>query len=135
MYLYGFGSSAASGTVKTLRELLPDFDVVAPDIPVDPIEALPFLRGLCMNEVPDVVVGTSVGGMYAQQMRGYNRICVNPAFEMSKKSKMHSWKMLLQSPIAYAAIVHSDYCQMAISRGIHLQVDCFLIKSSFYLHF
>ena len=88
MYLHGFGSSAASGTVKTLRELLPDFDVVAPDIPVDPAEALPFLRGLCMNEVPDVVVGTSMGGMYAQQMRGNNRICVNPAFEMSKKSKM-----------------------------------------------
>ena len=88
MYLHGFGSSAASGTVKTLRELLPDFDIVAPDIPVDPAEALPFLRGLCMNEVPDVVVGTSMGGMYAQQMRGYNRICVNPAFEMSKKSKM-----------------------------------------------
>lgn len=88
MYLHGFGSSAASGTVKTLRELLPDFDVVAPDIPVDPVEALPFLRGLCMNEVPDIVVGTSMGGMYAQQMRGYNRICVNPAFEMSKKSKM-----------------------------------------------
>ena len=64
---YG-GSSAASGTVKTLRELLPDFDVVAPDIPVDPVEALPFLRGLCMNEVPDVVVGTSMGGMYAQMM-------------------------------------------------------------------
>ena len=83
MYLHGFGSSAASGTVKTLRELLPDFDVVAPDIPVDPAEALSFLRGLCMNEVPDVVVGTSMGGMYAQQMRGYNRICVNPAFEMS----------------------------------------------------
>ena len=88
MYLHGFGSSAASGTVKTLRELLPDFDVVAPDIPVDPAEALPFLRGLCMNEVPDVIVGTSMGGMYAQQMRGYNRICVNPSFEMSKKSKM-----------------------------------------------
>ena len=88
MYLHGFGSSAASGTVKTLRELLPDFDIVAPDIPVDPAEAQPFLRGLCMNEVPDVVVGTSMGGMYAQQMRGYNRICVNPAFEMSKKSKM-----------------------------------------------
>ena len=88
MYLHGFGSSAASETVKTLRELLLDFDVVAPDIPVDPAEALPFLRGLCMNEVPDVIVGTSMGGMYAQQMRGYNRICVNPAFEMSKKSEM-----------------------------------------------
>ena len=82
IYLHGFGSSAASGMVKTLREMLPDFEVVAPDIPVDPAEALPFLRGLCMNEVPDVVVGPSMGAMYAQQMRGYNRICVNPAFEV-----------------------------------------------------
>lgn len=41
-----------------------------------------------MNEVPDVVVGTGTGGMYAQQMRGYNRICVNPAFGMSKENKM-----------------------------------------------
>lgn len=86
LYLHGFGSSAAGGTVKTMRELLYDFDVIAPDIPVNPAEALPFLRGLCMNVVPDVIVGTSMGGMYAQQMRGYKRICVNPALEMSKKS-------------------------------------------------
>ena len=88
MYLHGFGSSAASGTAKTLKEILLEFDVVAPDIPVDPAEALPFLRGLCMNEVPDVIVGTSMGGMYTQQLRGYKRICVNPAFEMSKKSNV-----------------------------------------------
>lgn len=88
MYLHGFGSSAASGTAKTLKEILLEFDVVAPDIPVDPAEALPFLRGLCMNEVPDVIVGISMGGMYTQQLRGYKRICVNPAFEMSKKSNV-----------------------------------------------
>lgn len=88
MYLHGFGSSAASGTARTLKEILLEFDVVAPDIPVDPAEALPFLRGLCMNEVPDVIVGTSMGGMYTQQLRGYKRICVNPAFEMSKKSNV-----------------------------------------------
>ena len=88
IYLHGFGSSSASGTVRTLRELLPDFDIIASDIPVDPAEALPFLRTLCNDEVPDVVVGTSMGGMYTQQMRGYNRICVNPAFEMSKKSRL-----------------------------------------------
>lgn len=88
IYLHGFGSSAASGTVETLRRLLPDWSVVAPDIPVDPKEALTFLHDLCDEENPDVVVGTSMGGMYAQQMRGYKRICVNPAFEMSKTSKV-----------------------------------------------
>lgn len=88
IYFHGFGSSAQSGTIKTLRELLPDFQVLAPDIPVDPAEALPFLRQLCEEENPNVVVGTSMGGMYAQQMYGFKRICVNPAMEMSSKSKV-----------------------------------------------
>ena len=30
-----------------------------------------------------MIVGTSMGGMYAQQMRGFKRICVNPAFDFS----------------------------------------------------
>ena len=88
IYFHGFGSSAASGTIRTLREKLPDFKVIAPDIPVDPVEALPLLRELCEKEQPNVVVGTSMGGMYAQQMFGFNRICVNPAFIMSKTSKV-----------------------------------------------
>ena len=88
IYFHGFGSSAASGTILTLREKLPDFEVIAPDIPVDPAEALPFLRELCEKEQPNVIVGTSMGGMYAQQMFGFNRICVNPAFFMSKTSKV-----------------------------------------------
>ena len=77
IYFHGFGSSAASGTIRTLRERLPDFEVIAPDIPVDPAEALPFLRELCEKEQPNVVVGTSMGGMYAQQMFGINDTQVN----------------------------------------------------------
>lgn len=84
IYFHGFGSSGAGNTVNTLRVLLPDCTVLAPDIPVDPDEALPFLKELCKNEYPDIVMGTSMGGMYAQQMRGFKRICVNPAFDISK---------------------------------------------------
>lgn len=82
IYFHGFGSSCEGSTVKTLQELLPDWVVLAPDIPVDPAVALPFLEELCKKEQPDVIVGTSMGGMYAQQMRGFKRICVNPAFDL-----------------------------------------------------
>lgn len=61
IYFHGFGSSGKGGTVKTLRELLPDLTVLAPNIPVDPIEALPFLKDLCQKEQPDIVVGTKHG--------------------------------------------------------------------------
>lgn len=88
VYYHGFGSSGASGTVETLRRILPDVEVVAPDIPVDPVEALPYLRDLCSQEQPDLIIGTSMGAMYAQQMFGFKKICVNPAFNMSMMSKV-----------------------------------------------
>ena len=86
IYFHGFGSSGASGTVQLLRQLLPEAEVIAPDIPIDPVEALPFLKKLCEDEQPDIIVGTSMGGMYAQQMRGFVRICINPALNMSTMS-------------------------------------------------
>ncbi len=96
IYFHGFASSGASGTVQLLRKMLPSADIVAPDIPVDPKEALPYLQNLVEEEKPDVIVGTSMGGMYAQQMHGYLRVCVNPAFRMSTMSKTlhtgtHKW--------------------------------------------
>ncbi len=84
IYFHGFASSGASGTVLLLRKHFMQHRVIAPDIPLDPAEALPMLKALCLREQPDLVVGSSMGGMYAQQMRGFMRICVNPAFEMSK---------------------------------------------------
>lgn len=86
IYFHGFGSSGSSGTVENLRSMLPDMEVVAPDIPIDPYEALPFLIEYCAKEKPDLIIGTSMGGMYAHQIKGYKRICVNPALNMSTLS-------------------------------------------------
>lgn len=96
IYFHGFASSGASGTVEILRKVFPSGEVIAPDIPVDPQEALPMLKELVKKEQPDVIIGTSMGGMYAQQMHGYLRVCVNPAFRISTMSKIvrtgtHKW--------------------------------------------
>ena len=88
LYFHGFASSHASGTVQMLQRELANDEVIAPDIPIDPVEALPYLKELCQKEQPDLVVGTSMGGMYAQQMRDFRRILVNPAFTMSTMSKV-----------------------------------------------
>ena len=84
MYVHGFASSGSSGTVMTLRRHLTGWRVVAPDLPVDPFEALELLRRVVNEEQPDIVVGTSMGGMYTQQLWGVPRIVVNPSFEMSR---------------------------------------------------
>ncbi|MCI7496647.1 MAG: hypothetical protein MSA80_04590 [Prevotella sp.] len=86
IYFHGFGSSGASGTVEMLRNLFPNDTIIAPDIPIDPLEALPYLQNLCKDEQVDLVIGTSMGGMYAHQMKGFYRICVNPALNMSTAS-------------------------------------------------
>lgn len=84
LYVHGFASSGSSGTVMTLRSHFRDWRVVAPDLPVDPFEALELLRETVRKEQPRVVVGTSMGGMYTQQLWGVPRIVVNPSFEMSR---------------------------------------------------
>lgn len=84
IYLHGLGSSGQSSTVISLRELLPGWEIISPDIPLHPQEALPMLRQLCKEKKPQLVVGTSMGGMYAQQMHGYCKILVNPAFHVSE---------------------------------------------------
>ena len=83
VYFHGFGSSGASGTVEILRRILPNDEIIAPDIPIEPLEALPYLKQYCEDQQPDIILGTSMGGMYAHQMKGFKRICVNPALNMS----------------------------------------------------
>ena len=88
IYFHGFASSGATGTAESLRRMLPEVQVISPDIPVDPSEALPYLRSLCEQEQPDLIIGTSMGAMYAQQMFGFRKILVNPSFNMSTLSKV-----------------------------------------------
>lgn len=84
MYVHGFASSGSSGTVMTLRRYLSEWRVIAPDLPVDPFDSLSLLRDTIEKEKPEIVIGTSMGGMYTQQLWGIPRIVVNPSFEMSR---------------------------------------------------
>ena len=89
LYVHGFGSSGQSGTVARLRQVLPGAEVIAPDLPVHPQEAMDLLNNVCREEQPDLIIGTSMGGMYAEMLRGYDRILVNPALEMGETMKAH----------------------------------------------
>lgn len=89
MYVHGFMSSAQSGTVKLIREMLPEADVIAYDLPLHPAEAMALLHQKCEADKPDLIIGTSMGGMYTEMLYGYDRICVNPAFEMGSTMREH----------------------------------------------
>ena len=89
IYVHGFGSSGQSGTVTRLRTVLPNTTVIAPDLPVQPTEAMTLLRELCDKERPDLIIGTSMGGMYTEQLRGFDRICLNPALCLADTMQAH----------------------------------------------
>jgi len=89
MYVHGFASSGQSGTVERLRIVFPNTKVVAPDVPVHPAEAQALLHELCEKEQPDLILGTSMGGMYVEQLYGFDRICMNPALCIADTMQAH----------------------------------------------
>ena len=89
MYVHGFASSGQSGTVTRIREVFPNATVIAPDLPIRPQDAMDLLRQVCETEKPDLIIGTSMGGMYAEMLYGYDRILVNPALQMGDTMKDH----------------------------------------------
>lgn len=86
IYLHGFASAGSTGTATTMRNLLygRDVMVLSPDIPVSPLQAQQMLSDLVQTEQPDIIVATSMGAMYAEQLKGFPRILVNPSFHMAR---------------------------------------------------
>ena len=89
MYVHGFGSSAQSGTVTRIRQALPQANIIAYDLPIHPEEAMKLLKDKCTEHQPDLIIGTSMGGMYTEQLYGYHRILVNPAFNIADTMREH----------------------------------------------
>lgn len=85
VYLHGLSSSGQSTTAQRLRRTLAKQEVISPDIPVQPEVAVSELKRLASMLEPDaIIVGTSLGGLYAQLFRGFQRILINPSFHTSR---------------------------------------------------
>ena len=82
IYVHGFMSAGSTHTAQILRDYMPQATVIAPDLPIHPEEAMELWRNLVKTENPDLIIGTSMGGMYTEMLYGVDRICVNPAFQM-----------------------------------------------------
>ena len=100
MYVHGFASSAQSGTVKRLRTMFPQTTIIAEDIPVHPAEGFAMLSELAQREQPDLIIGTSMGGMYTEMLYGFDRILINPAFHIADTMGAHGMtgKQVFQNP-------------------------------------
>ena len=70
IYVHGFMSAGSSHTVQILRDYMPEATVIAPDLPIHPEEAMELLNNLVDTEKPDLIIGTSMGGMYTEMLYG-----------------------------------------------------------------
>lgn len=86
LYIHGFASAGSTGTATQMRNHLypKGVQVESPDVPVNPLEAMTMLRALVADVKPDLIVATSMGALYAEQLYGVPRILVNPSFHMAK---------------------------------------------------
>ncbi|WP_287828462.1 YqiA/YcfP family alpha/beta fold hydrolase, partial [Bacteroides sp.] len=84
IYVHGLSSSGATASAQNIQALLPQYQVVAPDMPLPPQQALQLLTDLVAELQPVLVVGTSMGAMFTQQLHGQTKILINPAFHVSQ---------------------------------------------------
>ncbi len=82
-YVHGLGSTGNSNTVQLLRKYLPNYNIISHDISIYPAVAESDVHDY-KHENIDMVIGSSLGGFYAQAIIGYKGIkgvLVNPALK------------------------------------------------------
>ena len=98
LFLHGFASSGRYKMADQLRILLKPAEVLAPDIPAEPEEALRYVREVASEYGPDLVVGHSLGCFWAHQLRGVAKALVNPCFFISEHLRTLPRQMQYLSP-------------------------------------
>ena len=88
LFLHGFFASGQCVPALALREAFTGrVEVITPDLPMHPKEAISFIRELIDKEEPDLLVGNSCGSFYAQMVaseRGIPALLSNPHFKMTE---------------------------------------------------
>ena len=102
LFLHGFYASGQCVPAIALREAFAGrADVLTPDLPMHPQDALCFIRELIDSEKPDLLIGNSCGAFYAQMIAPVVDIPAllgNPHFRMSEFLKQRIGQHEYKSP-------------------------------------
>ncbi|MDY6385321.1 MAG: YqiA/YcfP family alpha/beta fold hydrolase, partial [Bacteroidales bacterium] len=84
LFIHGLASSGAYKMATSLRILLKDTEVIAPDVPIRLQDAISLLEDICLRENPVLTIGLSWGGFLAQKLRGRRKMLINPDLGISR---------------------------------------------------
>ncbi|MDD7455445.1 MAG: hypothetical protein PUK70_04210 [Bacteroidales bacterium] len=98
LFIHGLASSGAYKMAASLRILLKDSYVIAPDVPIRLPDAMDLLEGICRRENPDITIGLSWGGFLAQKLRERRKMLINPDLHISRILKTKIGEQRYLSP-------------------------------------
>ncbi len=102
LFLHGFYASGQCVPAMALREAFEGrAEVITPDLPMHPKEAVQFIRELTDREQPDLLIGNSCGAFYAQMVApivGIPALLGNPHFRMTEFLKQRIGEHQYKSP-------------------------------------
>ena len=102
LFLHGFFASGQCIPAQALRESFKGrAEVLTPDLPIHPKEALSVIRELTDREKPDLLIGNSCGSFYAQMVApvaGMPALLGNPYFQMTEFLKQRIGEHQYKSP-------------------------------------
>ena len=102
LFLHGFFASGQCVPALALRDALAGkAQVLTPDLPQHPKQALQLIRTICDEEHPDLLVGNSCGSFYAQMLApivGIPALLGNPHFRMTEFLKQRIGAHEFKSP-------------------------------------
>lgn len=102
LFLHGFFASGQCVPAVALHESFKDrAEVLTPDLPMHPKEAIEFIRELIDREKPNLLVGNSCGSFYAQMVApivGVPALLGNPHFKMTEFLKQRIGEHQFKSP-------------------------------------
>lgn len=102
LFLHGFTSSGSCAMVEALKKHTHSIAIVtAPDLPLHTYEAMAMLEELCSSVEFDLIIGSSCGAFYGQQLvrlTGVPAILINPFFRMTEfldsRIETHNYKLV-----------------------------------------
>ncbi|MCW8962238.1 MAG: hypothetical protein OQL16_00485 [Gammaproteobacteria bacterium] len=82
LYIHGFASCGAGNKVQFLWQHFGEAQVISPDLPVAPVEAISYLEAIINEKPVKLLIGSSLGGYYADYLGsryGIPAVLINPS--------------------------------------------------------
>ena len=102
LFLHGFYASGQCVPALALQKTFAEkVQVLTPDLPLHPKEAMTLIKDICDKEKPDLIVGNSCGSFYAQMLApivGVPALLGNPHFQMTEFLKQRIGEHEYKSP-------------------------------------